>query len=113
MSAPRAGERGQSTVEVVALLPLVVAMVVAAAQLLSAGIAREQAGTAAQAAAMALLQDEDPRAAARAAVPGWSRERVAVRVRGRAVEVALRPPALVPGAATPLTATVTADAGPR
>lgn len=105
-------ERGQSTVEVVALLPLFLAVVLAGAQLLFAGIAREQAGTAAQAGAMALLQDEDPRTAVREAVPGWSRGRVATRVRGRAVEVRLRPPTFVPGFADLLTARVTADAGP-
>lgn len=108
-----AAAAGQSTVEVVALLPVLAGVVLGAAQLLSAGLAREQAGTAAQAAAMALLQDEDPRAAAREAVPGWSRERVAVRVRGRAVEVRLRPPAFMPGTAGSLTATVTAHAGPE
>lgn len=106
-----AHQDGQSTVEVVALLPLLLAVVLALAQLLSAGLAREQAGTAAQAGAMALLQDEDPEDAVREAVPGWSRKRVAVRVKGRRVEVRLRPPTFVPGMADELTARVVAHAG--
>lgn len=108
-----AEDRGQSTVEVVALLPLLLAVVLAGAQLLVAGLAREQAGTAAQAAAMALLQGDDPQDAARDAVPGWARSRVRVRVRGQRVEVRMRPPAIVPGLAGGLTATVRADAGPE
>lgn len=106
-------ECGQSTVEVVALLPLLLAVLLAAAQLLLAGLAREQAGTAAQAGAMALLQGDDPQDAAREAVPGWARSRVHVRVRARRVEVRLRPPALVPKLASELTVTVRADAGPE
>lgn len=108
-----AGDDGQSTVEVVALVPLLVAVVLAATQLLAAGMAREQAGTAAQAGAMALLQGDDPEDAVREAVPGWSRRRVAVRVRGRRVEVKLRPPSVLPRLADALTARVTADAGPE
>ncbi len=107
-----ADERGQSTVEVVALLPVLLVVVLAAAQLFVAGLAREQAGTAAQAGAMALLQREDPKDAVRASVPGWSRTRVTTRVQGRRVEVRLRPPSLVPGLADALTARVAADAGP-
>lgn len=105
-------QAGQSTVEVIALLPLLLAVVLACAQLLAAGLAREQAGTAAQAGAMALLQDEDPEDAARDAVPGWSRKRVTVRVRGSRVEVRLRPPTFVPRLADQLTARVVAHAGP-
>lgn len=106
-------ERGQSTVEVIALLPLLLAVVLAGAQLLAAGLAREQAGTAAQAAAMALLQGDDPQDAAREAVPGWSQSRVTVRVRARRAEVRLRPPAIVPGLAGRLEARVVVDAGPE
>ncbi len=45
------------------------------------------------------------------AVPGWSRKRVAVRVKGRRVEVRLRPPTFVPRMADELTARVVAHAG--
>ena len=44
-----------------------------------------------------LLQGGDPRAAARDAVPGWSRERMAVRVDGRRVHVRLPPAIADPG----------------
>ncbi len=106
------GQRGQATVELVALLPVVVVVVVAIAQLLAAGAARELAGHAAQAGAMALLQGDDPEDAAREAVPGWSRARVAIRVDGRVVRVRLRPPALTRDLGEMLATTRRADAGP-
>ena len=108
------GERGQSSVELLGLVPLLIVVALALGQLLAAGVARELAGTAAQAGAMAILQgDGDPAEAARAAVPGWSRSRLDVRVRDRAVRVRLRPVALLPGTADRLATTATADAGPR
>ena len=103
---------GQATVELVALLPLVVLVTVAVVQLLAAGAARELAAHAAQAGAMALLQGEDPQDAARAAVPGWSRARTTVRVDGRRVTVRLQPPALITGLEELLGTTRSADAGP-
>jgi hypothetical protein len=112
MSSPARSERGQASVELVALVPLVVAVVLAAAQLLAAGAARELAGHAAEAGAVALLQGADARAAARDAVPGWSRGRVRVRVEDRRVRVRLRPRAFVPGLARLLETTGAADAGP-
>ncbi len=106
-------ESGQTTVELLAVLPLAAAIVMVAFQLLAAGASRELAGNAAGAAAAALLQGRDPRAAARDALPGWSRSRVDVRVRGRRVRVRLRPVSVVPGMSGPLTATAEADAGDR
>ena len=103
---------GQATVELVALLPLVVLVTVAVVHLLAAGAARELAAHAAQAGAMALLQGEDPEDAARAAVPGWSRTRATVRVDGRRVTVRLQPPALITGLEEVLATTRSADAGP-
>jgi hypothetical protein len=108
----RDGERGQASVELVALLPVAALVAMAAGQLLAAGQARELAGNAAGAGAIALLQDADPRDAAHAALPGWSRERVTLRVDGRRVVVRLRPRAVLPGLAHRLTAAVAADAGP-
>jgi hypothetical protein len=61
---------------------------------------------------MAVLQGGDPAAAARAAAPGWSRERLAVRFAGRAVRVTVQPRTVLPGLAALLTARATADAGP-
>ena len=106
------GCAGQATVELVAMLPLALLVALALAQLLAAGSARELAGNAAEAGAVALLQGSDPAAAARAALPGWSRDRAAVRVLGRRVEIRLHPRAVVPLLADRLTATASADAGP-
>jgi hypothetical protein len=105
-------ERGQASVELVAILPLALIVTLAVAQVLAAGAAREQAGLAAQAGAAALLQDGDPKAEARAAVPGRARDRVDVTVTGRRVRVVVEPRALVPGIAGLLVARATADAGP-
>lgn len=107
-----AAESGQASIEVVALAPLLVAAVLAAAQLLAAGAAGELADHAAEAAAVAMLQGADPAAAARDAVPGWSRTRMTVRVDGRRVRVRLRPPSPVPGLAGVLEADRQANAGP-
>ncbi len=106
-------ESGQASVELVALAPLLLAVVLAVAQLLAAGAARELADHAAEAGAVALLQGTDPAQAARDAVPGWSRGRVDVRIDGRRVRVRLRPRALVPGLAGMLESTGEAHAGPR
>jgi hypothetical protein len=109
----RASERGQATVEVVALLPLVVAATLVIVALLAAGQARELAGHAATAGAMAMLQGGDPAAAARAAAPGVPRARMSVRLQGRKVRVRIRPRAPFGLPARLLEATVVADAGPR
>ena len=62
---------GQATVELLAFVPLMTAAALAAAAILSRAGADERAGEAARAGAMALLQDEDPAAAARGALaPG-------------------------------------------
>lgn len=105
-------QSGQASVELVVLAPLLVAVALAVAQLLGAGAASELAAHAAQAAAVALLEGEDPQAAARAAVPRWSRERMDVTVRGRSVRVRLRPPSPIPGMGDLLATSSRADAGP-
>jgi hypothetical protein len=106
-------ESGQSAVELVALLPVLAAAGLAVLQLLAAGAAREYAGHAAEAAAVALFQDRDPAQAAREALPGWSHRRVRVSVTGRAVRVRVRPPAVLPGVARWLEASAAAHAGGR
>lgn len=104
--------RGQSTVELVGLLPLLVAVVFAAAQLLAAGVASELADHAAQTGAMALLQDDGaPKDAAREALPRWARDRADVEVRDRQVIVTVRPPSPLGPVADALTAHAVADAG--
>jgi hypothetical protein len=104
---------GQATVELVGMLPLAVLVALAVGQLLAAGAARELAGNAAEAGAAAILQETDPQAAARDALPGWSDDHVEIAVSGRRVRVALRPVPVIPGVADRLTATVVADAGPE
>jgi hypothetical protein len=108
-----ADETGQATVEVVALLPLLLVAALTAAALLAAHAAHEQAGQAAQAGAMALLQGADPRAAARRALPPGVRGRAAVEVRGRRVTVRVRPRLPVDAVSAAMTAEVGADAGPE
>lgn len=105
-------QRGQATVEIVAMLPLLAVATLAVLQLLAAGVAREMAGHAAEAGAVAIAQGHDAREAARAAVPAWSRRGIAVRVSGRRVRVRLRPPAIVDSLGDLLVAEARADAGP-
>ena len=88
-------ERGQGSVELLAVLPVVVVVALAAAQLLAVGYSSVLADNAAEAGALALAGGADPRAAARAAMPGWSRARARVSVEGGEVQVRLRPPTLL------------------
>jgi uncharacterized protein (UPF0548 family) len=108
----RFGHSGQATVEVVALLPLLALAGLAIMQLLAAGAAREYAGHAAEAAAMAVGEGRDPAPAARDAIPGWSAHRLTVHTEGRRVEVELRPPSIVRAIGDLLAAHAQADAGP-
>ncbi len=109
---PRTGvQQGQAAVELVALLPLVIAAGLVVMQLLLAGATAEYAGQAAEAGAVALLQDRDPAGAARAAIPSWTGRNVHVRVHGRRITVRLRPRSLLPQAGELLATTVEADAG--
>jgi hypothetical protein len=110
--AVRATE-GQSSIELLGMLPLVLLVVLSLAQLLAAGAAHSAASGAAEAAAAALLQHTgDPVAAARAAAPSWSRSRMTVTVEGRRVRVRVAPRAFLPGTTGLLAATAQADAGP-
>jgi hypothetical protein len=102
-------QNGQSTVELTALLPLLMLLAMGAYAMLAAHGAHEQAGTAAEAGAIAMLQDRDPEAAAREALPGTAAHRATIAVRGRRITVTVRPP--VPVLGTRLDARVTADAG--
>lgn len=106
------GERGQASVELVAVLPLVVGVALGAGQLLAAGSAREAAAGAAEAGAVALLQGRDARAAAGDALPAWARDRGDIDVGGRRVRVRLRPRTVLPGLVAATAADETADAGP-
>lgn len=103
---------GQATIELVAALPLLLAVAVAVVQLLAAGLCREAAAAAAEAGARAVLQGDDPRRAARGNLPGWARDRSRIEVHGRRVEVRIAPPRIVPVLGGLLDVDDVADAGP-
>ena len=92
--------RGQASVElIVAAVALAIAGL-AAFQVLAAGRTAAIADGAAEAAAIAAVNGQNPEDAARAAAPGWARDRVHVRERGGRVTVTLGAPAvlrIVPG----------------
>jgi hypothetical protein len=104
-------ERGQASVELLAALPLLIALGLAGVQLLAVGYASILAGNAAEAGALALAgasNASDARAGVRAALPGWSHARARVDVENGRVTVRLRPPALLSALGERLE--VTADA---
>ena len=111
MSAMVAGERGQATVELVALLPIVLAATFAGAAVLGARSAQDRADDAARAGAMAVLQGDDPLSAAREQLR--PRERGGVRVDGRRVTVEVRPRLPLHLRLPGLDAHAVADAGPE
>jgi hypothetical protein len=84
--------RGQASVELLGTLPVVLLLGLVLLQLLAVGYASVLAGNAAESAALAVAGGGEALAAARDAVPGWSRAGMAVRVRGGQVEVRMRPP---------------------
>ena len=104
-----AGERGQASLELLAALPLLLAVALVGAQILAVGYSSVLAGNAAEAGALALAGGDDGRlsaggrgaevraaeTAARAALPGWSRARASVSVTGGRVKVTLHPPTLL------------------
>ena len=91
----RRGEDGQGCVELLAALPAVLLVALILAQVLAIGYASVLAGNAAEAGALALAGGGDPGSAARAALPGWSRGRATISVKGGEVTVQMRPPALL------------------
>jgi hypothetical protein len=95
------GEAGQATVELVALLPLLVVVLAGAWQAVLAGQAAWAAGAAARAAARAHAVDTDPTRAARTHLPGSLERglRVTAGSDGK-VEVRVRIPSL-PGLPSP------------
>ena len=102
------GDRGQATVEALALAPVIVAIGLAILQLLAVGYASVLAGNAAEAGALALAGGADARDGARRALPGWSRARARVEVDGGRVEVHLRPPSPLKALAEGLEVSATA-----
>src|SRR5947208_11589314 len=93
------GERGQASVELVALLPLVLLLVAVAWQAAVAGQAVWLSGAAARAAARAQAVGADPVAAARSSLPPALSHLVGVHdARGGAIDLAVGVPAIVGGA---------------
>jgi hypothetical protein len=107
-----AEERGQASVELVAALPALLLAAMVALQLLAAGYALTLADGAAEAGALALVSGDPAAEAARAALPGWAKEDVAVSVRGGTVTVRLSPPSPMGSLADRLAVTSSASARP-
>jgi hypothetical protein len=106
-------EGGQATVELVALLPLVLLVGLMGAVVVAGHSAGEHAGQAAHAGAIALLRGGDPRTAAREALPPGARSRATITVTGRRITVRVRPRVPLSELARPLTGEASASAGPR
>jgi hypothetical protein len=107
------GENGQATVELVALLPLLLVAALVGAAIIAAHAAGEQAGQAAEAGAIAVLQGRDPTEAARRALPTGARSRATITVLDRRVTVQLRPDLPLAAIEPALTGEATATAGPE
>jgi hypothetical protein len=88
-------ERGQAQVEVVAMLPALIAVAALLVQLLAVGYAQSLADGSAQAAAHAVAAGLPPEPAARAALPGWAAEDARVSADGGEIEVSLPAPSLI------------------
>ena len=101
--------RGQASVELLAVLPVLLVLGLALGQLLAVGYAAMLAGNAAEAGALALAARADAPGSARHALPGWSRARATVSVEGGRVTVRLRPPALLDALAKRLEVSSTAS----
>jgi hypothetical protein len=112
----RGGTRGQASIELLGLLPLVGVIALVALTIIASHTAGEQAGEAAEAGALVLLQGgpEDPRAAAEHALGEPTSKRATITVSGRTVRVRVRPQLAVPipGLADRLAGEAQADAGP-
>jgi hypothetical protein len=106
-------EEGQSTVELVAALPVLLLAALLALQLLAAGYALTLADGAAEAGALALAAGRPATVAAHDALPGWAEDDVTVSVRGGRVTVRLRPPSPLPAIADRLIITSSAVVRPR
>ena len=109
-------ERGQASIELLAGLPALLAAGLISLQLLSVGYATTLADGAVEAGAMALAAGRAPGPAARAALPGWARDRVATTVDGGRVTVTVEPPSLLRSLAERLEVSATGwvrpDGGP-
>lgn len=92
LRAALASDRGQATVELVAVVPLLVVVGLVIAGFLAGHAAREAADQAAVSGAIAQLQGRDGVAAGRSASPAWATIRVRVKNGMVIAEVAPRLP---------------------
>jgi hypothetical protein len=106
-------EEGQSTVELVAVLPALLLAGLLALQLLVTGYALTFADGAAEAGALALAAGRPAADAARQALPGWAKDDVNVSISGGRVTVRLRPPSPFNAVADRLAVTSSATARPK
>jgi len=106
-------ERGQSTVETVAALPVLLLVGLLTLQLLAVGYTLTLADGAAEAGALALVVGQPVGVAARDALPGWTEDDVDVSVEGGRVTVRLRPPSPLPMLADRLAVTSSAAVRPK
>jgi hypothetical protein len=104
--------RGQASVELVGAVPAILLTGLVVFQLLALGYSKVLAGNAAEAAAIAAASGGEPRAAARAAVPRWSRARMRVQSRAGRIVVRMRPPALLRALGRALEVEATAAVNP-
>jgi hypothetical protein len=108
----RPGERGQATIELVAMVPVVLVVGLIAGQLALAGHAAWLSAHAARAAARASLVGREPDAAARSALPASMRRGLRVTRAGEGgVHVSLQVPALLPGWRPPARIAATSSLG--
>jgi pilus assembly protein CpaE len=96
VSRPVLAPSGQASVELVAVVPILVGLALLVAQLAVTGWALWSAGNAARAGARAAYVGGAAGKAARSALPGPLREGATVRA-ADGVEVTVRAPALLPG----------------
>jgi hypothetical protein len=97
MARPERSTRAQASIEMVALVPALALVLVAAAQALVAGWALVAAESASRAAARAVLVGRPARPAALAALPASMRAGTTVAGSDARVVVTVRVPSLVPG----------------
>jgi len=84
---------GQASVELLAGVPVLVLALLVALQLFVTAYSLHLADGAAEAGALALAGGAPAEPAARAALPGWARDRISVAVSGGRVDVSVQPPA--------------------
>jgi hypothetical protein len=106
------GTRGQASIEALAFLPLVGLIALVAFTFVASHTAGEQAGEAAEAGALMLLQGGgDPRTAATEALPTRVRRHATIKVDGTRIHVRVVPRIPIPGLANHLAGEAQADAG--